>query len=117
MRSDLESRSGDGAPVFMVYALRDPVGTNLDRVQTIKGWLDAEGKTRERVYDVARSAGRELDTNGFLPPVGNTVDIENVNWTNNIGAFELATVWTDPDFDPARKAFYYARVPEIPTPR
>ncbi len=117
MGSDLGARAGDGAPTFMVYALRDPVGANLDRVQIIKGWLDAEGKTQERVYDVAWSAGREPDTNGVLPPVGNTVDIENANWTNTIGASELATVWTDPDFDPAQKAFYYARVLEIPTPR
>jgi hypothetical protein len=117
MGSDLSPRSGDGAPTFMVYALRDPVGANLDRIQIVKGWLDAEGKTQEKVYDVAWSAGREPDANGVLPPVGNTVDIENANWTNSIGASELGTVWTDPDFDPAQKAFYYARVLEIPTPR
>jgi hypothetical protein len=117
MGGDLSPRSGDGAPTFMVYALRDPVGANLDRIQIVKGWLDAEGKTHEQVYDVAWSPGREPDANGVLPPVGNTVDIEKANWTNTIGASELATVWTDPDFDPAQKAFYYARVLEIPTPR
>ena len=117
MGSDLGPRSGEGAPTFMVYALRDPIGANLDRIQIIKGWLDAEGKTREKVYDVAWSSGREPDGDGVLPPVGNTVDIENANWTNTIGASELATVWTDPDFDPAQRAFYYARVLEIPTPR
>jgi hypothetical protein len=117
MGGDLGPRSGDGAPTFMVYALRDPVGANLDRIQIVKGWLDAEGKTQEKVYDVAWSTGREPDANGVLPSVGNTVDIENANWTNTIGASELGAVWTDPEFDPAQKAFYYARVLEIPTPR
>ena len=117
MGGDLRARTNDAAPSFMVYALRDPVGANLDRIQIIKGWLDADGKTHEKVYDVAWSTGREPDANGMLPPVGNTVDIANANWTNTIGASELATVWTDPDFDPAQSAFYYARVLEIPTPR
>ena len=101
MGADLPTRSGDGAPAFMVYALRDPIGANLDRIQIIKGWLDAEGKTHEKVYDVAWSEGRTPDADGKLPPVGNTVDVANANWTNTIGASELATVWTDPDFDPA----------------
>jgi hypothetical protein len=102
----------------MVYALRDPIGANLDRIQIVKGWLDEDGKTQERVYDVAVSDSREIDAEGRCKtPVGNTVDIEAANWTNTIGASELATVWTDPDFDPKQKAFYYARVIEIPTPR
>ena len=117
MGGDLRARSGDAAPSFMVYALRDSIGANLDRIQIVKGWLNAAGETHERVYDVAWSNGREPDADGVLPPVGNTVDIENANWTNTIGAAELATVWTDPDFDPAQSAFYYARVLEIPTPR
>jgi hypothetical protein len=108
---------GDGAPSFMVYALRDPIGANLDRIQIIKGWLDADGNTHEKVYDVAWSPGREPDGDGVLPPVGNTVDIPAANWTNTIGASELGAVWSDPDFDPDRPAFYYARVIEIPTPR
>jgi hypothetical protein len=109
---------GKSAPTFMVYALRDPIGANLDRIQIIKGWLDEKGKTHERVYDVAVSDGRKIDENGRCKTsVGNTVDIEAANWTNTIGASELATVWTDPDFDPKQKAFYYARVIEIPTPR
>ena len=116
MGSDLLPREGDGAPSFMVYALRDPIGANLDRIQIVKGWLDSEGNTQERVYDVAWSPGREL-RNGELPPVGNTVDVANANWTNTIGAAEIGTVWTDPDFDPTEPAFYYARVLEIPTPR
>ena len=117
MGGDLRARKNDAAPSFMVYALRDPIGANLDRIQIIKGWLDANGKTHEKVYDVAWSSGREPDANGILPPVGNTVDVANANWMNTIGASELGTVWVDPDFDPAQSAFYYARVLEIPTPR
>ncbi len=108
---------GKKAPTFMVYALRDPIGANLDRIQIIKGWLDSKGNTHEKVYNVAWSGDRELDAKGKLPGVGNTVDIEAATWTNSIGASELAAVWTDPDFDPTEKAFYYARVLEIPTPR
>jgi len=117
MGADLPQRGDNKAPTFMVYALRDPIGANLDRIQIIKGWLDKDGKTHEKVYDVAWSGDRKPDAKGKLPPVGNTVDIKNANWLNTIGASELATVWTDPDFDPAQKTFYYARVLEIPTPR
>ena len=118
MGGDLPPASeGKSAPTFMVYALRDPVGANLDRIQIVKGWLDRDGNTQEMVYDVVWAGERVPDGNGKLPPVGNTVDIEAANWTNTIGAAELATVWTDPDFDPAQSAFYYARVIEIPTPR
>jgi hypothetical protein len=101
----------------MVFALRDPIGANLDRVQIVKGWLEKEGTTKEKVYDVAWSSGREIGADGRLTPVGNTVDVKNATWTNTIGASELGTVWIDPDFDPTQKAFYYARVIEIPTPR
>ena len=119
MGGDLPPASeGKSAPTFMVYALRDPIGANLDRIQIVKGWLDKDGKTHERIYDVAVSDGRTIDADGRCKiPVGNTVDIEAANWTNTIGASELATVWIDPDFDPRQKAFYYARVIEIPTPR
>ena len=117
MGGDLPGGASETGPTFMVYALRDPIGANLDRIQIIKGWLDGEGETHERVYDVSWSPGREPDADGVLPPVGNTVDVENANWTNTIGASELGTVWRDPDFDPAQPAFYYARVLEIPTPR
>jgi len=117
MGGDLRNPVGDGAPTFMVYALRDAVGANLDRIQIVKGWLDRNGKTHEKVYDVVWSDGRLLDDNGELPAVGNTVDIAAANWSNSIGASELGTVWTDPDFDPEQSAFYYARVLEIPTPR
>jgi hypothetical protein len=107
---------GAKAPSFMVFALRDPIGANLDRIQIIKGWLDSAGKTHEKVYNVAWSDGRTPDADGKLPAVGNTVDIASASWTNTIGASELATVWTDPDFNPADSAFYYARILEIPTP-
>jgi hypothetical protein len=101
----------------MVYALRDPIGANLDRIQIVKGWLDADGKTHEKVYDVSWSGDRKPGKDGKLPAVGNTVDVKNANWINSIGASELATVWSDPDFDSQQKAFYYTRVLEIPTPR
>ncbi len=117
MGGDLLARPDDGSPSFLVAALRDPIGANLDRVQIVKGWLDADGATHEMVYDVAWSDNREPGANGKLPPVGNTVDVANANWVNTIGAPELITVWTDPEFDPEQKAFYYARVIEIPTPR
>ncbi len=118
MGSDLRVKpEGASAPSFMVYALRDPIGANLDRIQIVKGWLDNDGTTQEKVYDVAWSGERKADAKGKLPPVGNTVDAKAANWTNTIGASELATVWVDPDFDAKQKAFYYARVLEIPTPR
>ena len=105
------------APSFLVYALRDPMGANLDRVQIVKGWLDSSGQSQERVYDVAWSGSRKPDQGGKLPPVGDTVDLSIPSWSNSIGAAELGTVWQDPDFEPALRAFYYARVIEIPTPR
>jgi len=118
MGGDLRTMPEDAtAPNFMVYALRDPVGANLDRIQIVKGWLDKKGNTHEKVYDVAWSDGRSVDAKGKLPAVGNTVDVANANWINSIGASELATVWTDPSFDPKQRAFYYTRVIEIPTPR
>jgi hypothetical protein len=111
-------RGAGDAPTFMVYALRDPIGANLDRIQIVKGWLDAKGETHERVYDVAVSDGRAITADGrCATPVGNTVDVAAANWTNTIGASELGVVWTDPDFDQKQSAFYYARVIEIPTPR
>ena len=105
------------APSFMVFANRDPIGANLDRIQIIKGWLDKTGKTNEKVYDVAWSDARKPGRDGKLPAVGTTVDLAKASWKNTIGASELATTWTDPDFDPKQQAFYYVRVIEIPTPR
>ncbi|HSN70115.1 MAG TPA: DUF3604 domain-containing protein [Steroidobacteraceae bacterium] len=117
MGADLPRREGRKSPTFMVFALRDPIGANLDRIQIVKGWLDSAGGTQEKVYDVAWSGDRRIGSNGKLPAVGNTVDAKKATFTNTIGAPELGTVWTDPDFDPAQRAFYYARVIEIPTPR
>ena len=118
MGGNLSKAPSGKAPSFMVYALRDPIGANLDRVQIIKGWLDKDGKTHEAIYDVAVSDGRTIGEDGRCKePVGNTVDLEAANWTNTIGASELLAVWSDPDFDPNMKAFYYARILEIPTPR
>ena len=106
-----------GPPSFLVYALRDPIGANLDRVQIVKGWIDSDGEPQEKVYDIAWSDDRVLGSDGRLPLVGDTVDLSIPSWTNDIGASELGAVWIDPEFDPALRAFYYARVIEIPTPR
>jgi hypothetical protein len=106
------------APTFLVAALKDPIGANLDRIQIIKGWMDAKGELHEKVIDVVWSGDRKPDARtGKLPPAGNTVDVAEATWTNSIGAPELISVWKDPNFDPASRAFYYARVLEIPTPR
>ena len=118
MGGDLKKASGGKAPSFLIRALRDPDGANLDRVQVIKGWLDAKGETHERIYDVAVSDGRKIAANGRCKTaVGNTVDVAKATWTNSIGAAVLGAHWTDPDFDPKESAFYYVRVLEIPTPR
>lgn len=105
------------APSFLLQAARDPKGANLDRIQIVKGWIDANGKAAEKVYDVAVSGERQPDADGNLPAVGSTVDLQRAAYSNDIGAAQLAATWTDPDFDPQRHAFYYARVIEIPTPR
>jgi len=106
------------APNFMIHALRDPDGANLDRIQIIKGWLDEVGKAHERIYDIAVSDGRNIDAAGRCKePVGNTVDVKKATFTNTIGDALLAAHWQDPDFNPKEHAFYYIRVLEIPTPR
>ena len=116
MGGDLR-RARDRTPTFLVAALKDPIGANLDRIQVVKGWLDGDGELREKVYDVALSGGREAGADGKAPPVGSTVDVANATWSNSIGATELISVWKDPDFDAKEHAVYYARVIEIPTPR
>jgi hypothetical protein len=108
---------GEGTPRFLVAASKDPMGANLDRIQIVKGWLDSRGESHEKVYEVSWSGARKLDSQGKLPDVGSTVDVAAATWYNKIGAVQLATVWRDPDFDAGERAFYYARVIEIPTPR
>ncbi len=127
MGGDLPPPKGK-APSFVVWAVKDPDEANLDRIQIVKGWTK-NGQTFERIYDVAWSGNRKLEHSGLvqnvlyrgndlkLPPVGNTVDVKNATYKNTIGAVELKTVWTDPEFDPSLHAFYYARVLQIPTPR
>jgi hypothetical protein len=117
MGGDLQAAADGKSPSFLVAAMKDPIGANIDRIQIIKGWLDAKGELQEKVYDVVWSGDRKPDAKGKVPSVGSTVDIENATWTNTIGAPELITVWKDPDFDAKLKAFYYVRVLEIPTPR
>ena len=118
MGGDLTKAPKGKTPSFMIRALRDPDGANLDRVQIIKGWLDKKGKTHERIYDVAVSDGRKIDSKGRVKKeVGNTVDLKTAKYTNTIGDALLVAHWEDPDFDPKQHAFYYVRVIEIPTPR
>jgi hypothetical protein len=118
MGGDLSQAQAGKSPTFLVAALKDPIGGNIDRIQIIKGWQDGNGKLYERVYDVAVSDGREIGADGRCKtPVGNTVDVANATWLNSIGDTELIAVWKDPDFDPKQRAFYYVRVIEIPTPR
>lgn len=111
-------KSNETAPRFLVRAIRDPDGANLDRVQVIKGWLDADGETHERIYDLSVSGDRVIGADGRCKtPVGNTVNVKQATYSNSIGAAALAAFWSDPDFDPHERAFYYVRVLEIPTPR
>jgi hypothetical protein len=118
MGGDLSNAPTGKSPTFLVAALKDPIGANLDRIQVIKGWLDAKGETHEKIYDVAWGGDRKPDPKtGKLPAVGDTVDVPNATYTNTIGASELIKVWKDPEFDPMQRAFYYVRVLEIPTPR
>jgi len=118
MGGDLLKAPAGKAPTFLVAALKDSMSGNLDRIQIIKGWIGADGKAQERVYDVVVSDGREIDADGRCKTlVGNTVNVEEATWLNSIGDPELIGVWSDPEFDPNQRAFYYARVIEIPTPR
>lgn len=118
MGGELTGNGRNSAPTFLISALRDPIGANLDRVQMVKGWIDDQGATHEQIYDVAWSSPETRHKiEGRLTPVGNTVDLAHASYTNAIGAPELRTVWRDPDFQPGQRAFYYLRVLEIPTPR
>ena len=117
MGGDLTQAPEGKAPRFLVYAIKDPVGANLDRVQMVKGWLDDKGEPQQEVFNIAWSDHRTLDDDGLLRPVGNTVNLETGAYKNSIGDAQLSAVWEDPDFDPKVRAFYYLRVLQIPTPR
>jgi len=118
MGGDLTTGDNDGkAPVFLLRAVKDPLGANLDRLQVVKGWIDSAGQQQEKVYNVAWSDDRQLDASGNLSPVGNTVDLSSGRYDNSIGQPEFSLRWTDPDFGPQQSAFYYVRVLQIPTPR
>ena len=117
MGGNLPAQQDGKSPSFLVAALRDPLSGNLDRIQVVKTWVDNAGARHEKVFDAVWSDDRQPGADGKLPLVGNTVDVENATWTNNIGSPELITVWTDPEFDANVSAAYYARVLEIPTPR
>ena len=117
MGGDLTQAPAGKSPRFLIQAVRDPDGANLDRVQVIKGWRDEDGQLHEKIHNVALSDSRRTDKDGKVPPVGSTVDVAEATYDNSIGDPELAVVWTDPDFDRDELAFYYLRVLEIPTPR
>ncbi len=117
MGGDLTNAPKKKSPSFLIHAVKDPVEGNLDRIQIVKGWLNANGSTAEKVFDVVWSGKRKKGANGKVPAVGNTVNLETGAYTNTIGTAQLAATWTDPEFDPAQRAFYYARVIQIPTPR
>jgi hypothetical protein len=117
MGGTLSAYQEDKAPQFLIRAVKDPNDGNLDRLQVVKGWVDGSGEQHEKVYNVAWSGDRQLDNNGKLDAVGNTVNLATAQYDNSIGAPELATHWQDPDFDPTQRAFYYVRVLQIPTPR
>jgi len=117
MGGELTAAPEGAAPGFLIRASRGPIDHNLDRVQIIKGWTDESGQAQEKIFNVAWSGERQLDADGRLPAVGNTANIATGKTANTIGEAELATLWVDPEFDPAQSAFYYARVLQIPTVR
>ena len=117
MGGDLTQAPEGQSPRFLIRAVKDPDGANLDRVQVIKGWHDKHGELHEKIYSVALSDQRKKNWRGKVKSVGNTVDIKEAYYTNTIGDPELAVVWTDPGFNKDELAFYYVRVLEIPTPR
>lgn len=118
MGGELSRQKEARAPSFMVQAMKDPDAANLDQVQIIKGWIDADGMTHEQIYYVALSDNRQIDPATGQPElVGSTVDLETVSFSNTIGAVQLSAQWTDPEFDASQAAFYYARAIEIPRPR
>ncbi|MBZ2168877.1 DUF3604 domain-containing protein [Marinobacter sp. F4216] len=118
MGGDLKNAPDGKAPTFMIRALRDVDGANLDRILIVKGWMDGDGELHEQVYDVLCSDDRATnDQHQCEKPVGNTVDVEEATYSNSIGDALMLAYWKDPDFDAQQRAFYYVRVLEIPTPR
>lgn len=117
MGGELSDAPTGAAPRFLIRASRGPIAHNLDRIQVIKGWTDSSGEAQEKIFNVAWSDDRQLDSEGKLPAVGSTVNLRTGKTENSIGTAELATLWIDPEFDPAQSAFYYARVLQIPTVR
>jgi hypothetical protein len=117
MGGDLAPAPAGKAPRFLIAALKDPEGANLDRVQVVKGWVDSSGTSREKIFEVKWAGDRKPGADGKLPPIGNTVDLKTATYRNDLGAAELTALWTDPEFDPKLRAVYYVRVLEIPTPR
>lgn len=117
MGGNLKAAAAGKKPVFLVQAMKDSAGANLDRIQIIKGWVDEDGEQHQKIFNVALSDDRKPDAEGKVPAVGNTVNVKDATYTNDIGATQLSAVWTDEEFDPEQNAFYYARVIEIPTPR
>jgi hypothetical protein len=116
MGGELDQKEG-GAPVFLVHAMADPKSGTLDRIQIVKGWVDAAGEANEKVFDVAWASTGRMQADGSLAPVPNTVNLETGTWSNEAGAPTLTAEWRDPEFDPSMMAFYYVRVLEVPTPR
>jgi Protein of unknown function (DUF3604) len=117
MGSELSKAMEGKSPAFLIHAIKDPNHANLDRIQVIKGWVDEKGMPHEKIYNVALSDGRSVGEDGKVKLVGNTVDLKTATWTDTVGDAQLATVWTDPDFDPNASTFYYIRVLQIHTPR
>ena len=117
MGGDLKEAPENAAPTFLVQAIKEAGGANLDRIQIIKGWIGEAGDQLHTIHDVALSDDREPATDGTVPLVGNTVNAADASYSNSIGEVQLQAVWTDPDFDPSVSAVYYARVLQIPTPR
>ena len=117
MGSDLSLAPRNVSPSFLIQAVKEADGANLDRVQLIKGWRDSNGQLHEKIYNVALSDGRSETADGGVSKLISTVDIKNASYSNRIGDPELSTVWTDPNFKTDEPSFYYLRVLEIPTPR
>jgi hypothetical protein len=117
MGGDLSADENGKSPTFLIAVTKDPDGANLDRAQIVKGWVDANGETREKIYEAVWAGDRQLNADGKLPALGDTVDVAKATYANSIGSAEFVKMWQDPEFDPSQRAFYYLRVVEIPTPR